>query len=307
MKCPKCGYLGFDDGDRCKNCGYNFSLSPFEPVTPRPALHNGAPMRPTAEPRVLTPPAPRGRRLRPEAATGGDGDAASFDRAFDRVTDSGPLDLPLFDLAGDGTAPRATPPARPPLSVRKPTPTPTRLRQRFEPPATSADLDLGLDGQSSSAAPTPAPPAAVVPAPATRPVALAGPARRLSAVLIDIALMGTIDVAVLYFTLRLAGLTPAEFGVLPRVPLAAFYLLLNLGYVVIFTGTVGQTLGKMATGIAVAPEDGSRIDLGRSAVRTLGCLITLATAGLGFIPALFGDQRALHDRLARTRVHRRTS
>ena len=27
MKCPKCGYLGFEDADRCRNCGYEFSLS----------------------------------------------------------------------------------------------------------------------------------------------------------------------------------------------------------------------------------------------------------------------------------------
>ena len=27
MKCPKCEYLGFDTGDRCRNCGYNFSLA----------------------------------------------------------------------------------------------------------------------------------------------------------------------------------------------------------------------------------------------------------------------------------------
>jgi hypothetical protein len=26
MKCPKCQYLGFDTGDRCRNCGYDFSL-----------------------------------------------------------------------------------------------------------------------------------------------------------------------------------------------------------------------------------------------------------------------------------------
>ena len=22
MKCPKCSYLGFETGDRCRNCGY---------------------------------------------------------------------------------------------------------------------------------------------------------------------------------------------------------------------------------------------------------------------------------------------
>src|SRR5215831_5018757 len=27
MRCPKCRYLGLDDFDRCRNCGYEFSLS----------------------------------------------------------------------------------------------------------------------------------------------------------------------------------------------------------------------------------------------------------------------------------------
>jgi uncharacterized RDD family membrane protein YckC len=27
MKCPKCGYLGFETVDRCRNCGYDFSLA----------------------------------------------------------------------------------------------------------------------------------------------------------------------------------------------------------------------------------------------------------------------------------------
>src|SRR5262245_59218821 len=27
MKCPKCGYLGCERVDRCRNCGYDFSLT----------------------------------------------------------------------------------------------------------------------------------------------------------------------------------------------------------------------------------------------------------------------------------------
>src|SRR4051794_28175145 len=27
MKCPKCGYLGFEPADRCRNCQYDFSLA----------------------------------------------------------------------------------------------------------------------------------------------------------------------------------------------------------------------------------------------------------------------------------------
>ena len=33
VKCPKCSYLGFETGDRCKNCGYDFSLM-SEPEIP---------------------------------------------------------------------------------------------------------------------------------------------------------------------------------------------------------------------------------------------------------------------------------
>src|SRR5687767_11301143 len=32
MKCPKCHYLGFETGDRCKNCGYDFSLLTAAPA-----------------------------------------------------------------------------------------------------------------------------------------------------------------------------------------------------------------------------------------------------------------------------------
>ena len=37
MKCPKCGYLGFDDVERCRNCGYDFSLMP----RPTPSWRSG--------------------------------------------------------------------------------------------------------------------------------------------------------------------------------------------------------------------------------------------------------------------------
>ena len=43
MKCPKCGYLGFEHVDRCRNCGYEFSL---QSVLSAPEL----PIREPAEP-----------------------------------------------------------------------------------------------------------------------------------------------------------------------------------------------------------------------------------------------------------------
>ncbi len=39
MKCPKCGYLGFETTDRCRNCQYDFSLAPFA-SDPELTLHS---------------------------------------------------------------------------------------------------------------------------------------------------------------------------------------------------------------------------------------------------------------------------
>ena len=34
MKCPKCSYIGFEEADRCRNCGYEFALSDVQPAAP---------------------------------------------------------------------------------------------------------------------------------------------------------------------------------------------------------------------------------------------------------------------------------
>ena len=44
MKCPKCGYLGFETTDRCRNCQYDFSLAPFS-SDPELALQSAADRR----------------------------------------------------------------------------------------------------------------------------------------------------------------------------------------------------------------------------------------------------------------------
>ena len=70
MKCPKCGYLGFDSGERCRNCGYDFSLvsdaeSRRGRTTP-PATPGGAAIR--------DPGLARGARYRRSPSTpGGEG------------------------------------------------------------------------------------------------------------------------------------------------------------------------------------------------------------------------------------------
>ncbi len=81
--------------------------------------------------------------------------------------------------------------------------------------------------------------------------ALASPPRRITAALVDVALLWAVDAVVVYFTLRLLGLTSSEMSSMSLLPLAAFFLLLNGGYFVAFTTVGGQSIGKMALGIKV--------------------------------------------------------
>ena len=84
-----------------------------------------------------------------------------------------------------------------------------------------------------------------------------------------------------------------DFGILGVIALA---------YVGVFTALGGQTIGKMAARIRVVSEDGPGIGLVPALQRTGAVVISWLTGGLGFLPALVGDHRALHDRLSRTRV-----
>ena len=128
---------------------------------------------------------------------------------------------------------------------------------------------------------------------------------RLLAAAIDIVLLGAVSGAVLYLTLAIAGLTVDEVRLLPVIPLGAFLLLLNGGYLVAFTAAGGQTIGKMAAGIRVMNDDYQRVDFTGALLRACGCVVSLLTAGAGFLPVFFGaDRRALQDRMAGTRVVR---
>jgi uncharacterized RDD family membrane protein YckC len=134
--------------------------------------------------------------------------------------------------------------------------------------------------------------------------------RRLFAAAIDVAILGAIDITILYFTLRLCGLQVSEAALVPAVPFGAFVLLLNGAYFVAFTVAAGQTIGKMAAGIRVVPfftddAGADRVPFGHAVLRAAAYLVSVLPAGLGFIPAVLGtEHRALHDRLADTRVVR---
>jgi uncharacterized RDD family membrane protein YckC len=318
MKCPKCGYLGFEDVQRCRNCGYDFSLSPTS-ATPTPDLsirrddHTPTPLddlvlvdSATAPlpPRMTDIAADVDRTLaaadRPVAvpARGGARPAGAGTRDV-----NAPLELPLFGppVADDQPLITRPSPPRAPLAVRRSTPDGPRLRaETLRTPALDLSNDVSAADESSNAV------RSAVAAWSTGATIRDAPvAARLVAVVIDVLILAIIDAVVVYFTVQICGITLGDLGVLPKGPLVAFLFVQNGGYLVTFTAG-GQTLGKMAAGIRVVPsESTATLDLGRAFLRTVMWVILAVPAGLGFVFAVVSrDHRGLHDRFAGTRVVR---
>jgi uncharacterized RDD family membrane protein YckC len=300
MRCPKCHYISFDSGDRCRNCGYDFSLAvdvreaevalqedvegPLEDFDLNHLDEPGA--------RGPAPPGPR-----PGAET-------SASAPTRPATGTAGLELPLFTRDADDDRPLVTPSPtpRPPLAVRRATPSVPRLRER--PASETPRLHWEAETEPVSPATEALPVAGATESPSAVPAA-AG-IRRAMAAAVDLALLGGIDLAVLYFTIKLVGLAWTELDLLPRAPLVAFLVLLNEGYLIAFTAAVGQTIGKMALGVRVTSNDQPgelRPTPQQALVRAAAMLVSVVPLGLGFLPALLGDdRRALHDRVAGTRV-----
>jgi uncharacterized RDD family membrane protein YckC len=312
MKCPKCGYLGFEDLQRCRNCGYDFSLRP-DSATPDLSIRRDDNTPSPLEDLILVdnaaaPLPPRMTDVaadvdRTAAPTSVPGLRASRSAGARTGEASAPLELPLFGppIPDDEPLIRRPSPPRAPLAVRRATPDLPRVRA--ESPRTPM-LDLSNDVGSADESPAAIQSGAAAwpsdGSPRDAPVAA-----RLIAVLIDLLILAMIDAAVVYFTVQICGITLNDLGVLPKGPLVAFLLVQNGGYLVAFTAG-GQTLGKMALGIRVVPsESTSTLDLGRAFLRTVMWVILAVPAGLGFVSAVVSrDHRGLHDRFAGTRVVR---
>jgi uncharacterized RDD family membrane protein YckC len=338
MKCPKCNYLGFETSDRCRNCGYDFSLmtdntaatrTPDLPLRDATSAMTGAAAWDDSLRRTTTPApgelAPGNSFAPPEldavvpvpAANASNAAGPTLDsaRAAARAAASS---LPLFHPGADDEPLIKLPLApRPPLAVRR-TPDKPRLRavpkqsrratedvaaEFDEPGLTFADepvLTPSARPAASAVAQRP-----VSPRPVPAEAEASGSLRRLTAAAIDHAILLVIDLTVVYFTLKMAALTLNDWQQLPPVPLAAFLGLVKVAYFGAFTLVGGQTIGKMATQIRVISEDGAALDAARTIQRTAVGAVSLLAAGIGFLPMLIAaDRRGLHDRVARTRVVR---
>ncbi len=313
MKCSKCGYLGFETGDRCRNCGYEFSLSADYELPDLDLKDSSSRDHDEAVPGlddfalVDAAAAPRPRSAAPASALS----AAVMTEPPRPLARTPPASMPLFAPGIDDDTPLITKPSPPraPLSVRKSTPDMARLRAVSPAPKT-ASPDLGLDFDVLDAQ---APPR-LVPAERAQSSDLdpaeyedAGVARRLLAAFVDSLILLAVDIVVIYFTMQICGVGLDEFDLLPKGPLVAFLVVQNVGYLVAFTAG-GQTLGKMTAGIKVVSDDADvPLDLGAALKRTVMWLVLAFPAGLGLLSALFArDHRGLHDRFAGTRVVRAT-
>lgn len=133
--------------------------------------------------------------------------------------------------------------------------------------------------------------------------------RRLGAAAVDALFLGALAAGIVSVTLRWTDLEWNQLQVLPMTPMLIFVLLVVTGYLFIFTAATGQTAGKMLTGIRVvdagAPGDGEhRVSVRQALYRGALTVPSVLLLGAGFLPALGGDGRAIHDRLAQTRVVR---
>ena len=312
MKCPKCRYIGFETGDRCRNCGYDFSLlsdaspsfdpppTPDTPSEPDLVLHG----TPAEEQRLSLD-----LSLRPAEPSPG--------------TPTAPPALPLFrddEEAEDEPLVRMAAP-RAPIAVRK---TPDAQRLRFPRPladnrpedavlefGSEPDLEPGADRdpvieiRQSWGLRTPAVAVDDAPAPLselhdsdTSPLG-----SRLAAAVIDFGLLFAIDAVVIHFTLRLTSLTLADWRLIPLTPLLIFLFGLKLAYLSAFTLAGGQTIGKMALGICVIGDDDGGLDLSQAVRRAVVEVASVVAAGVPFLLALADPaRRGLHDRVAHTRV-----
>ena len=163
MKCPKCGYLGFEHVDRCRNCGYDFSLSEPAPLPDLAMRHESTAINPLDD---LT--------LSDRSSSRNDRFLAEMDTDLDRMIGAPADDPPLAALRPTEPPPplaepslfgppitddvplitKASPP-RTPLAVRRATPEAPRLRAE---PARTPSFDLPLDLDVSDAPrPTAAP------------------------------------------------------------------------------------------------------------------------------------------------------
>ena len=257
--------------------------------------------REETRPRETTPPVPDDGASHPADPDEGADPSAPVQRVEpDAESPQRPTAtlLPLFRDGGDlpGRL-RAQP--RAPLAVRR-TPHAGTGPARH---AHAEGFEPGQPARPSTEFPRPDREGGEAATPARPRQSAAVPSKRIFAAVLDLVLLAAVSALVVALTLRMLELPLTSWRQLPVAPMAGFLALLAFVYAAAFTAIGGQTIGMMAAGVRVVRASGDSPGAAVAVRRTLAGVVTLATLGLGFLPALFGSRRlALHDRVTGTRV-----
>ena len=118
--------------------------------------------------------------------------------------------------------------------------------------------------------------------------------RRLFALLIDLSLFAAL-------TLALSPLLPPVRTAMSTIALAGFVLMTSFYY---FAGSWllwGKTVGGTIFDVRVVSDSDSAMSFKSVSMRWVGVLLSLLTAGVGFLMALMPSRRSLPDRISNTR------
>lgn len=136
-------------------------------------------------------------------------------------------------------------------------------------------------------------------------------ASRAIALFLDLVLLTVLDAVLVMLATTAVLLAERVTGErvggaidLIRSAVSAGSLTLLVGYFSVLHARSGQTLGKAAMRIRVCDEDGGRVAIPASVLRTFSYALSALPFGAGFLLALMPSHRALHDRIAGTRVVR---
>jgi uncharacterized RDD family membrane protein YckC len=308
LQCPSCG-KGYRRGDLfCRECGAQVAKPSGPPKAVCSSCGAAVPL-PARFCNVCGARLPAGPHPGQERVAGDEpGGPAGEALGGGRPKDTQPVPTPVREGGARGrradSVARApaivseTPPASEP---QNPTPrVPPIVRTATPAPRVRRSVPPRVSPSSRRSAPA---------------VERAGVGRRFAAGLMDAAFVLSAEALLLgpvayYWWSRPVPRTPGEVSFLPIVTSVAL-LLLALLVVVLYHlycwGVRGSSPGKELLELRVEAEDGTwPIGLGRAGLRLIGYLLSAASFGIGFL-MIASSGHGLHDRIAGTRVVRRSS
>jgi uncharacterized RDD family membrane protein YckC len=115
-------------------------------------------------------------------------------------------------------------------------------------------------------------------------------------------LMG-VGIAATKSQMKPGEIDPAQVGMM--LGAMTIGMTITVCYKGLMVGKYGATLGKMAVGLRVVNDDGSKVSMGKAIGRVFAEILSGITCGIGYILVAFdGEKRSLHDHVCSTRVVR---